>query len=118
MSEVLYAETKAEQRKDILQRFKTGQIQILINYDVLGEGFDEPSLETVIMCRNLTSETLYLQQAGRVLRPFGNKETGLILDLNGNLKRFGPVDKVRKWSLNPKKNPTSLNHKSRPLKTP
>lgn len=87
------------QRNDILNRLKRGELQIVCNANVLCEGWDEPSIEAVILARPTKSEALYIQQAGRGLRPYPGKSDCIILDHGGNTPRFGPVDAPREWSL-------------------
>ena len=61
--------TPAKQRKQTVQRFRSGKTQILTNVDLIGEGFDMPDCDAVGMLRPTQSLSLYLQQAGRSLRP-------------------------------------------------
>lgn len=67
-SAVVTAETKEDIRRDTMRRFRTGELQVLMNVDLFGEGFDLPAIETVIMCRPTKSLPLYQQQFGRALR--------------------------------------------------
>lgn len=71
-SAVVTAETKDDVRRDTLRRFKDGEIQLLMNVDLFGEGFDLPAIETVIMCRPTKSLPLYcLDPETEVLTPRG-----------------------------------------------
>ena len=90
--------TPAKQRKQIVQRFRSGKTQILTNVDRIGEGFDMPDCDAVGMLRPTQSLSLYLQQAGRSLRPRENK-TAVIIDHVGNLNRHGTPSDKRQWSL-------------------
>ena len=67
-AEIVTAETREDVRRDVMKRFKTGALQVLVNVDLFGEGFDLPAIETVIMCRPTKSLPLYQQQFGRGLR--------------------------------------------------
>ena len=67
-AEIVTAETREDVRRDVMKRFKTGALQVLVNVDLFGEGFDLPAIETVIMCRPTKSLPLYQQQFGRALR--------------------------------------------------
>lgn len=67
-SAVVTAETKEEVRRDTMRRFRTGELKVLMNVDLFGEGFDLPAIEAVIMCRPTKSLPLYQQQFGRALR--------------------------------------------------
>jgi DNA repair protein RadD len=68
-AEHLDGETPEHERESILARFETGQIRVLCNVNVLTEGVDVPSIETVILARPTQSLTLFLQMVGRGLRP-------------------------------------------------
>ena len=92
-------ETDNSVRDNILRRFEDGEIKVLSNVELFGEGFDLPSLEVVILLRPTQSLGLYLQQVGRVLRISPGKETALILDHAGNCERHGLPDEDRDWSL-------------------
>lgn len=92
-------------RDRVLAAFERGEIKIVSNVDLFGEGFDVPAIEAVILMRPTASTGLYLQQVGRALRTSEGKEYALILDHAGNALRHGLPDEVRAWSLDdrPKK---------------
>lgn len=64
--------TNKDKRREILQRFQDGKIQIVCNCGVLTEGFDNPGVEVVVMARPTKSRSLYAQMAGRSTRPLPN----------------------------------------------
>lgn len=68
-------------RKDILQRFNRGDIEVLTNFGVLTEGFDEPQIKCILFARPTTSPLVYTQCIGRGLRPFQGKKTCTIIDI-------------------------------------
>lgn len=90
--------TSKNERDLILDKFRKGQIRVLSNVDLFGEGFDLPSMEAVILLRPTSSLALYLQQVGRVLRYVDGK-TAIILDHVGNCERHGLPDENREWEL-------------------
>jgi DNA repair protein RadD len=90
-------------RKRAVQAFRRGEIKVMTNVDLFGEGFDLPSLEVSILLRPTQSLALYLQQVGRCLRPDAGKDRALILDHAGNMARHGLPDDVREWSLEGRK---------------
>jgi superfamily II DNA or RNA helicase len=61
-------------RQDAIRRFSDGRLQVLVNVDLFGEGFDVPAVEVVMMGRPTESFGLYLQQFGRALRKFDGKD--------------------------------------------
>lgn len=73
-SAVVTAETKEDVRRDTMRRFRTGELLILMNVDLFGEGFDLPAIECVIMCRPTKSLPLYQQSFGRALRLMVDKQ--------------------------------------------
>lgn len=72
---------KTPNREDILQDFKAGNIQMLTNYGVLTEGFDEPTIECILLARPTTSPLVYTQCIGRGLRIAKNKSSCTIIDI-------------------------------------
>lgn len=95
-------ETPKVERKAIVNRFKSGDIMILCNVDLISEGFDVPDCNTAILLRPTKSLTLYIQQAMRCMRYKPGKQA-IIIDHVGNYARFGLPDQDREWSLDPAK---------------
>lgn len=103
---IVSGETPKSTREMILRKFKSGEIPVVANVGVLTIGFDYPELDTIVMARPTMSLALWYQIVGRAIRPHPNKEAGWIVDLAGNLKRFGKVEDLRlvdggnnKWSV-------------------
>jgi superfamily II DNA or RNA helicase len=67
-------------RKEILARFSSGETRTLCNAMLLVEGYDEPSIDSVICLRPTTIRSLYAQQIGRGTRIHPGKENLLVLD--------------------------------------
>lgn len=93
------AETDSGVRDDVIRRLRDGRLWVVCNVDLLGEGFDLPAIECVIMARPTASLAVYMQQFGRALRPMLGKLYGLVIDHVSNIKRFGFPDRPRAWSL-------------------
>lgn len=94
--------TPATTRDGFIRRFKARDIQVLLNVDLFGEGFDVPGLECVVMARPTASLGLYMQQFGRVLRWVEGKTHGLVIDHVGNVlgpRGHGLPDANRIWTL-------------------
>jgi len=85
------------ERKEILQWFKKTKGAILTSVSILTTGFDEPSVQTVILNRATTSLTLYHQMIGRGSRKLPNKKTFSIIDLGNNTERFGEWENPIDW---------------------
>jgi type I site-specific restriction endonuclease len=88
--------TSAEERKETLSWFKKTPDAILTSVGILTTGFDEPTVESIILNRATKSLTLYFQMIGRGSRRLPNKDSFIIIDLGNNALRFGlwnnPVD--------------------------
>ncbi len=78
-----------KQRQEILTWFKNTPDAILTSVSILTTGFDEPSIETIILNRATRSLSLYFQMIGRGSRFLPNKPTFDIIDLGNNSARFG-----------------------------
>jgi len=90
--------TPKAERDKIVQDFRDGKIRVLLSVDLIGEGFDIPDCDCVILLRPTLSTVLYIQQAMRCLRPAPNKRA-VIYDMVGNCYRFGMPTDRREWSL-------------------
>lgn len=125
-AELITADHTEEQRREILKRYAARETLVLTNVDLFGEGFDLPAIEVVMMARPTASYSLYAQQFGRGLRLMlekvyhahwesytpeqrlqiiagSRKPVAYIHDHVGNvLHFFGPPDKPREWSLEPR----------------
>ncbi|WP_193316087.1 DEAD/DEAH box helicase [Flavicella marina] len=78
-----------QEREFILKWFKETPNAILTSVGILTTGFDEPSVETIILNRATKSITLYYQMIGRGSRVIGDKKDFKVLDLGNNAARFG-----------------------------
>lgn len=65
---VITADNSTEERREMLKAFKRGDLRVLVNVDLFGEGFDLPAVEVVMFARPTASFSLYAQQWGRGLR--------------------------------------------------
>lgn len=109
------SKTPLEERKAIIERFKEtsvedyyskpcnvslkqkANIQVLVNVDLFGEGFDCPDVEFIQLARPTLSLAKYLQQVGRGMRVFEGKKYCLILDNVGLYRLFGLPSDDRDW---------------------
>jgi superfamily II DNA or RNA helicase len=76
-------QTGRQERRDVIERFKGGAIQVLANCDLLIQGFDAPGVRALYIARPTFSPNAYIQMAGRGLRgpANGGKEECLIVDM-------------------------------------
>ncbi|SFW42260.1 Superfamily II DNA or RNA helicase [Prevotellaceae bacterium HUN156] len=92
------SKTPAAERKELVSKFRKGQIDIIVNVDIFSEGFDCPDIEFIQLARPTRSLVKYLQQVGRGLRTTENKQHCIILDNVGMYSRFGLPDARRHWN--------------------
>lgn len=85
------------ERREILTWFKNKPDAILTSVGILTTGFDEPTVETIILNRATKSLTLYHQMIGRGSRRLPNKNEFTVIDLGNNALRFGLWDAYVDW---------------------
>jgi len=88
----------AKERQEILMWFKKTPDAILTSVSILTTGFDEPTVETVILNRATRSLTLYFQMIGRGSRVLKNKKKFNVIDLGNNTLRFGAWNDPIDWN--------------------
>lgn len=88
----IYGDTDGDERRSVIEAFKSGRIKYLVNCNVLTTGFDAPAVDAVALIRATASPGLYYQMLGRGFRPAPDKADCLVVDFGENVKRFGPVD--------------------------
>ena len=71
----------------MLRRLERGDLRCVFSVDVLGEGVDVPSVDTVLLLRPTQSATVLTQQIGRGLRHHDGKATLTVVDLIGQQHR-------------------------------
>lgn len=76
-----------EDRKAIIEEFKSGKLPVLVNCGVLTTGFDYPRLDCIILARPTKSKILYTQILGRGLRLHPDKKDCLIIDINDIVRK-------------------------------
>lgn len=118
---MVHADTPDAERIAAVRRLRSGQLLMLVNVDLFGEGFDLPAIEVVLMARPTCSYALFIQQFGRALRLLVDvpraqwdtftdaerrariaasvKPRGVIIDAVGNVTRHGLPDARREWTL-------------------
>ena len=88
---VIIGTTPDEERRQILSDFKSGVVTVLVNVGVLTEGFDEPSIEAIILAKPTRSSLLYTQIVGRGTRLFEGKEHCMIIDIADTTRGKKPI---------------------------
>lgn len=112
-AEMVTGETPKAERDSIIERYRRGDIQCLVNVAVLTTGFNVPDVDLLCFMRPTRSPVLYIQTTGRGVRPVyadgfdlstkegrlsaiaaGPKQDCMILDFGGVIDALGPIDSV------------------------
>jgi len=88
-------DTPKAERAAILADFKAGKLRALTNANVLTTGFDYPDIDLIAMLRPTMSPSLYVQMAGRGMRPKSHTDHCLVLDFAGVVESHGPITAVQ-----------------------
>ena len=92
-------DTPKAERDATMDAFRRGDIRVLCNCELIGEGVDVPDCDCVMLLRPTKSTALYIQQSMRCLRPNPGKRA-VIYDFVGNVFRHGLPTQHHEWSLN------------------
>lgn len=93
----LDGEMGKEEREEILLWFANTPDAILCNVGIATTGFDEPTIETVMVNKATMSMPLWLQMCGRGSRPTEQKSMFTIVDMGGNAVYHGDWNQSRNW---------------------
>ncbi len=91
-SAVIYGDMDKAERASVIERFRNGEIRVIFNVRVLSTGFDYTGIDCIVLGISTASIALYDQIVGRATRIDPGKKDALIIDLGGNVKRFGRVE--------------------------
>lgn len=94
---------RKQERASVLDWFKHTPDAILCNCDLMTTGFDEPSIEVVILYRATASLPLFMQMVGRGSRVTPTKREFTILDFGNNVNHHKLWEVNREWSLKKKR---------------
>ena len=86
---------KKEERARKINAFKSGELQVLTNYGILGVGFDHPNIDCVVLGRPTMSPRIYVQQAVRGMRIKSHTDHCLVLDFAGCVMKHGAITMVK-----------------------
>lgn len=96
------------ERTAVNKALRSGELDGACTVDLVSEGYDLPDLECCIMLRPTASESLFIQQVGRVMRPSDGKRGCFLLDHVGNVgkivdgsfkRKHGLPNELREWTL-------------------
>ncbi|WP_415406826.1 DEAD/DEAH box helicase [Sulfurovum sp. CS9] len=92
----IHSQLTKEQQAEAMEAFKSGDVKVLTNADMLTTGFDHPPTDTIVLARATKSQNLYKQMVGRVLRLAPNKHDGVLLDCAEVISNLGlPTAPIR-----------------------
>jgi len=86
---IIHSQMGDDEIEDVLENFSAGFLDILVNVSMLTTGFDETSVDCLIIARPTKSKRLFIQIIGRGLRLHKGKKDCLILDIAGTIKEHG-----------------------------
>jgi DNA-directed RNA polymerase subunit M/transcription elongation factor TFIIS len=92
-----HIDANSKDRKEALEWLKMTPNAIICNVGILTAGFDEPSVETIVMNRSTLSLPLWIQCTGRGSRPYPGKSTFTIIDLGANVMVHGDWCEIINW---------------------
>jgi superfamily II DNA or RNA helicase len=93
-------DSNSKGREEVVDWFRSTSDAVLLNVGVFTTGFDVTDVETIILNRATNSLSLYLQMVGRGGRITDKifKDHFNIIDLGGNVTRFGKWSSARNWN--------------------
>lgn len=100
---VVTGDMPSDERTKIVQDYKAGRIDCLVNVNVLTTGFDAPHIDLIASLRPTQSPGLWYQTCGRGLRKAEGKDDCLVLDFGGNAERHGPLNLLTERVRNKRK---------------
>jgi DNA repair protein RadD len=93
-SAAIYSDMSKAEREKVISDFRAGKTRVIFNVRVLSTGFDYTGIDCIILGISTASIALYYQIIGRATRIDPNKKDALIIDLAGNVERFGKVEDI------------------------
>ncbi len=93
-SAVVYGDMDKNERAKVIANFRAGKIRVIFNVRVLSTGFDYTGIDCIVLGISTASIALYYQIIGRATRIDPNKRNALVIDLGGNVERFGKVEDI------------------------
>ncbi|MCT7548265.1 DEAD/DEAH box helicase [Aliarcobacter butzleri] len=85
----LTSEDSISKREESIKRLENenDSLEVIFTVDIFNEGIDIPSINMVLFLRPTNSPIVFIQQLGRGLRKYKNKEFLTVLDFIGNHKK-------------------------------
>lgn len=107
-SAALSGDSSLEERRNALGALERGELRAVFSVDVLGEGVDVPTVDTVLLLRPTQSATVLTQQLGRGLRRAEGKRCLTVIDLIGQQHREFRFDHRLRALVDPRLGPVRV----------
>lgn len=96
--------TPKKERQRIIDEFRSGNIRVVFNVNVLSTGFDYPEIDMIVTGFSTASMAKYYQVLGRGVRIHPDKKDCIIVEAGGNYQKFGKVEDLQyewdgKWRM-------------------
>jgi len=103
-SDVIYSQMDKDKQDDVMRRLKNGELDCIVQVQMLGEGFDHQKLSVAAIFRPFRTLAPYIQFVGRILRVivqnnpnhpdnYGHVVTHSGMNLDQRLKEFKLFEK-------------------------
>ena len=103
-ADVIYGEMREDKKEDVMRRLRNGELDCIVQVQMLGEGFDHPKLSVAAIFRPFRTLAPYIQFVGRILRVivqnspahfdnYGHIVTHSGMNLDQRLKEFKLFEK-------------------------
>ena len=93
-AEVVHGGTSKDERRRIIEDFRSQKTRVIVQVNVLTVGFDYPELDCLITGRPTASISWWYQFVGRGTRIHDNKKDCLVVDFVGSVEKFGKVEEL------------------------
>jgi superfamily II DNA or RNA helicase len=92
----IIGETTPAERASLLQRFRAGELRVILNLEILSTGIDLPNINRLIITRPVGSPILYSQILGRALRgpKNGGNTENTVVNIQDNLLNYPSASHV------------------------
>jgi len=98
--DVLHSELSEEKQKQVTDRFKHKDLDVLVSINMITTGFDSPNIDTIVIARPTKSQNLYKQMVGRAMRLHPDKREALLIDCGNVCTTLGkPLDPIKEKPL-------------------
>jgi len=103
-ADVIYGQMEKDEKENVMRRLRSGELDCIVQVQMLGEGFDHPKLSVAAIFRPFRTLSPYIQFVGRILRVvvqnqpnhpdnYGHVVTHAGMNLDQRLKEFKLFEK-------------------------